>query len=136
LEYQWEDRFSTGDDVIDLQHKAIFELANAFLQAHGKEQLVITLATLLEYVRQHFAYEESLMQQIYVVDHQEHIRSHRHLTERLETLQGRLSDDTLDRMEFSMFLSHWTTVHIPRLDANLVECLHLCETRQGGLSSN
>ena len=58
------------------------------------------------------------------------------LTERLETLQGRLSDDTLDRMEFSMFLSHWTSVHIPRLDANLVECLHLCETRQGDLSSN
>ena len=136
MEYQWEDRFSTGDEAIDLQHKAIFEHSNAFLQAHGKEQLVSTLATLLDYVRQHFAYEESLMQQIYVVDHLEHIRSHRHLTERLETLQGRLSDDTLDRMEFSMFLSHWTSVHIPRLDANLVECLHLCETRQGDLSSN
>jgi hemerythrin-like metal-binding protein len=136
LEYQWEERFSTGDDAIDLQHKAVFELSNAFLQARGKDQLDNTLARLLDYVRQHFAYEEALMEQMYMVDHQEHILSHRHLTERLETLQGRLSNDSLDRMELTMFLNHWTSAHIPRLDANLVECLRLCETRRGDLTGS
>jgi len=136
LEYQWDERFSTGDEAIDLQHKAVFELSNAFFQAHGRAQLESTLAQLLDYVRQHFAYEEALMEQMYMVDHQEHILSHRLLTERLETLQGRLSEDSLDRMELSLFLNHWTSAHIPRLDANLVECLRLCETRRGDLFSN
>jgi hemerythrin-like metal-binding protein len=133
LEYEWEEHFSTGDDAIDRQHKTVVELSNAFLQARGKEQLDLTLSKLIDYVRQHFAYEEALMEQMYMVDHQEHILSHMHLTERLETLQGRLSDDSLDRMELSMFLNHWTSIHIPRLDANLVECLRLCETRRGDL---
>jgi hemerythrin len=135
LEYQWEERFSTGDEAIDLQHRTVFELSDAFFQAHGKAPLERALATLLDYVRQHFAYEEALMAQMYMVDHQEHIVSHRYLTERLETLRARLSDDALDRMELTLFLNHWTSAHIPRLDANLVECLRLCETRRGDLFS-
>ncbi len=133
MEYQWEEQFSTGDDAIDRQHKTVFELSNAFLQASGKEQLDLALAKLLDYVRQHFAYEEALMEQMYMVDHQEHILSHIHLIERLETLQGRLSNDSLDRLELSMFLNHWNSIHVPRLDTNLVECLRLCETRRGDL---
>ncbi len=133
MEYQWEEQFSTGDDAIDRQHKIVFELSNAFLQASGKEQLDLALAKLLDYVRQHFAYEEALMEQMYMVDHQEHILSHIHLIERLETLQGRLSNDSLDRLELSMFLNHWNSIHVPRLDTNLVECLRLCETRRGDL---
>jgi hemerythrin len=136
LEYQWEETFSTGDDAIDLQHKTVFELSNAFLQANGKDQLAMALANLLDYVVSHFAYEEALMEQMYMADHQEHILSHRLLTERLKTLQGRLSNDSLDRMELSLFLNHWTSTHIPRLDTNLVECLRLCETRKGDLFSN
>jgi hemerythrin-like metal-binding protein len=136
VEYQWEERFSTGDESIDLQHKAVFDLSNAFFRAHGRDQLDNSLGRLIDYVRQHFAYEEALMQQMYMVDHQEHILSHRYLTDRLETLQGRLSDDSLDRMELSLFLNHWTSAHIPRLDANLVECLRLCETRRGDLFSS
>jgi hemerythrin-like metal-binding protein len=133
VEYEWQEEFSTGDDAIDRQHKTVVELSNAFLQANGKEQLDLTMAKLLGYVREHFAYEEALMEQMYMVDHHEHIVSHLHLIERLETLQGRLSNDSLDRMELSMFLNHWTSSHIPRLDANLVECLRLCETRRGDL---
>jgi hemerythrin-like metal-binding protein len=133
LEYEWEGQFSTGDEAIDRQHETVVELSNAFLLANGKEQLDLTLAQLLAYVRQHFAYEEALMEQMYLVDHHEHVLSHMHLIERLERLQGRLSNDSLDRMELSMFLTHWTSSHIPRLDANLVECLRLCETRSGDL---
>ena len=136
LEYRWEETFSTGDDAIDLQHKTVFELSNAFLLANGKDQLALALAQLLGYVRSHFAYEEALMEQMYMVDHQEHILSHMHLIERLETLQGRLSNDSLDRMELALFLDHWTSSHIPRLDTNLVECLRLCETRKGDLFSS
>ena len=136
MEYLWEEQFSTGDEAIDLQHKTVFELSNVFLLAQGKEDLDIALAKLLEYVKQHFAYEEGLMEQMYMVDHHEHILSHIHLIERLETLQGRLSNDSLDRMELSLFLNHWTSSHIPRLDANLVECIRLCETRKGDLFSS
>lgn len=133
LEYLWEEKFSTGDEAIDLQHKTVFELSNAFLQAHDKDQLERTLAKLLDYVKQHFAYEEALMAQMYMVDHEEHTLSHALLVERLEILKGRLSHDSLDRMELTLFLNHWTSSHIPRLDANLVECLRLCETRRGDL---
>lgn len=136
LEYPWDENFSTGDDAIDLQHQTVFELSNAFLQAQGKDQLGLALAKLLDYVREHFAYEEALMEQMYMVDHDEHILSHALLTERLETLQGRLSNDSLDKMELSLFLNHWTSSHIPRLDANLVDCLRLCETRRGDLFSS
>jgi hemerythrin-like metal-binding protein len=136
LEYQWEEKFRTGDDAIDLQHKIVFELSNAFLLADNRDQLELSLGRLLEYVRQHFAYEEALMAQMYMVDHEEHAISHAHLIERLETLKGRLSNDSLDRMELTMFLNHWTSSHIPRLDANLVECLRLCETRRGDLLSS
>lgn len=136
MEYPWEEQINTGDDAIDHQHRVVVELSTAFLRASGKEQLENALEKLLDYVRKHFAYEEALMEQMYMVDHQEHILSHIQLTERLETLQGRLSNDSLDRMELSMFLNHWTSVHIPRLDANLVECLRLCETRRGDLLSS
>ena len=86
---------------------------------------------LLQCTREHFVYEEALMQKLGFGYFEKHTRSHRQLLERLITLRQRISGDPLDKMEMNVFLKHWPLSHLPVADARFSEFL-ACDRRSGG----
>ncbi len=64
----WESEFSTGIEIIDAQHKRIFQIINnlheAILVENGPKILVFILDDLLEYAYYHFETEEPLLEKV------------------------------------------------------------------------
>ncbi|WP_353258673.1 bacteriohemerythrin [Prochlorothrix hollandica] len=61
----WRDEYCTGNEVIDRQHKHLFEVINslhdAMLAGHGVDVLQQTLNEIYQYTMAHFQTEESIM---------------------------------------------------------------------------
>ena len=68
MQYKWRPEYNTGDQVIDDQHKLIFEAANTFFDAmrHNKEDDILdqSFELLLHYTNTHFKDEENFYQRI------------------------------------------------------------------------
>ena len=62
MQYEWDDKYDTGNDKIDDQHRMIFEAANVFSAAvkGGKEGAILerSFELLLHYTNTHFSSHE------------------------------------------------------------------------------
>ncbi|MFA6195613.1 MAG: hemerythrin family protein [Sulfurimonas sp.] len=89
----WDDAYSLGIDIIDTQHKKLFEIVNklyALDEEHStKEELKIILYEFSDYMRTHFADEEEYMKSIGFLELNEHKHIHetiiKHLSELIKT---------------------------------------------------
>lgn len=78
--YIWNPNLETGYEIIDEQHKQLFtalnDIADAFQEGRGSEEIFATLEFLAGYTAMHFTEEEKLMQKykypIYAVHKQSH----------------------------------------------------------------
>jgi hemerythrin len=63
---EWSERLSVGVDEIDEQHRELYRRIDMFLRAltekRGKEELRPLVAYLEQYVREHFAAEQQMME--------------------------------------------------------------------------
>jgi hemerythrin len=68
MQYVWDDKYDTGNDKIDDQHRMIFEAANVFFAAvkGGKEGAILdrSFELLLHYTNTHFRDEEEYYENI------------------------------------------------------------------------
>lgn len=133
MSIDWDDRFNIGDDQINHQHQQLFRLANRFLQAAGKQELLDCAEGLFEYTRSHFAYEEALMLKHHFPELAQHVIAHKQLIARLEDLRSHISGDSLDKLELENFMKHWALFHIPKADARLAEYLGYGDTLRADL---
>ena len=66
--FEWSEDYLTGDDLIDTQHRQLFEFANIFFEvvARGEETAILydAFETLLKYVKKHFNEEMNLFKRI------------------------------------------------------------------------
>lgn len=64
FEFEWRDAFRVDVAALDSQHKDLFQLINRLYQFSGDDASVAgMLDTIFEKMKQHFAYEENLMNQ-------------------------------------------------------------------------
>jgi hemerythrin len=114
---QWSSRFEVGIEVIDGQHRHLFELIGRLQDALtlGKEidQLVESLKDLVRYTEHHFATEERLMDEIGAAA-ERHRSEHQRLLEGLMRFTVKL--DTATVSESSHFLQDWLFKHIDEVD--------------------
>jgi len=85
LSLQWNAGFSSGDPVIDSQHKALFEKANLLLERCAAEDLPGVrqlMKVFLEETNRHFAYEEAVLATMGYPQLEAHRREHNRLRER------------------------------------------------------
>jgi len=85
-EMNWENRLTwtedliTGNELIDEQHKTIFNITNVFidtcLKGEGKKVLEEMLEFLIEYTVNHFKYEEKLMIEHNYPEYDKHKMNH------------------------------------------------------------
>ena len=141
---EWDPSLETGIEVVDEQHRQYFVLLNNYLAkasespVDGDEffDLVEKLDFLRQYAREHFATEESLMQEAGFPGFEAHRWEHRYFEHHVGELFERLKADG-----FSLELAHdvnyyiieWFVEHIRQVDMELVEFLHDKAGRDGAI---
>lgn len=119
--FEWDDRFRLGNDLIDAQHKNLIELANAIPHAEGKTDILAAVMRVYKYTRTHFSQEEELMRQVGFPRAQEHQRLHDKLISDLNAISSKdlLSEEAI--LEFKTFVYKWIVDHLMNHDRELVE---------------
>ncbi len=118
----WNDRFSTGIPTVDDQHKTLFATVNEFheglVAGRAKDQLAVTLASLVDYTVKHFQAEEDFMKRHGFDGLPGHAGEHRLLLEEVSTFKAKWTQDpaSVRPMEVARFLGDWLTHHIQQMD--------------------
>ncbi len=127
----WGPLFEIGVPEIDRQHEHLVSLVNAFYDAHeagaSPAEVFSTLNRLVQYVEEHFASEEALMNRArypdlarHRVEHEKLIRQIFDLNERLEAGTASVDDEVM------AFLKGWLVDHLLHEDRKVGE--HLART--------
>ena len=121
----WNSRFETGIDLIDNQHKALFDavnkLADSFKAGTSKAQVKDSMDFLVQYTVEHFATEEKIMKDMGYPKVTSHIAEHLQLVQKAQALQAKLAEGKPVTMEVTIFLADWLKHHINEVDMGYVE---------------
>ncbi len=117
--FVWDQRFVTGIELVDEQHKHLVDLVNEtgdlLLQGGRSEDHARRIfADLADYAHVHFADEETLMRS-HGLDRRHveaHTRHHHDFVEQLTSLWRRLDQTSDPAGTLHGFLASWLTVHI------------------------
>ncbi len=122
----WDPALETGDQVVDAEHRDIYELVCEMERAieTGQDRGVVdgALARILKYARVHFDHEEALMERSSYPD----LEHHRGLHQEFAATAASLSDDYLHGVNVSArglteFMQAWLVNHIDVEDRKLVD---------------
>ncbi len=125
---EWNNSFSVGNEVIDKQHKGLFDLLNNLSSEFDEQKenrlLEGTLEKLFDYTKYHFSTEEYLMRKANYSDYQKHKNEHDEFIKKVKDfisnfIDGKetLTSDIID------FLMEWIKKHIAEVDRKYVPFL-------------
>ena len=119
----------TGNADIDAQHRSLFALANALQDAIGSEDadddaVADCVWRLTDYVMQHFADEEDLMEAADYPELPVHRSLHQQLTGETMRVTARfMNDEPLSAAELGPLITRWLRDHIGGADRRFVAYL-------------
>ena len=121
---QWVESMSIGDAEIDRQHRQLLELVNQTWEtAQGPDASTLTnaaLRRLCDYVIEHFAAEEALMDPETYPEHDRHVQEHIEGSMRaLDFLEAASQGHDVRLEEFLRFVVEWVRHHIQETDKTL-----------------
>lgn len=134
---RWSESLAVGVEVIDADHRRLFDAVNRLHFLDGAEEDLAALANalgdVLDYTRSHFRREEMLMRLAGYPGYTAHCALHRKAAERVEQWEARcLADPTSAHVRaFSEALSDWLLAHIQQEDVKLkpyVEQLRIAQS--------
>lgn len=112
----WSTAYSVKVETIDQQHKKLFSMVNELHEAArtGKGAQVVPrlLKDLLQYTRQHFAFEEAMMVRGGYPQVEAHKAEHEELTLRVVQMAREVEGRGLPAGRLLFFLCDWLTQHI------------------------
>lgn len=122
---EWSDKLVFGIDTIDAQHKQLFDLAATFEGKGDQIRMMKTLATLSNYVLEHFREEEDLLARCGYPRLEEHRALHRQFramfVELLDEARHLTLDEVADRVHY--LINGWFYNHIMVTDLDYVPLL-------------
>lgn len=118
---KWDDSLRTGISRVDAQHRTLVDIINEAYEALTAERtesfMLDVVNKLREYTRQHFATEESLMEQYGYPAIAEHKSEHSYFTQKTQELEATCrSGEYAGPAEVLGFLTVWLTRHIKGTD--------------------
>lgn len=125
--FPWDEKYSVGIPEIDKQHQQLFTIANDYFEQKEKQQSPELeeriLKDLLDYTRQHFNYEEELLQKNGYPYYAEHVREHlavfSQITAFSRSAAGSLNlQANTNKQNVADFLIKWLSHHIVEKDHN------------------
>jgi len=120
---QWEENFATGINVIDSQHKRIIHYINQLSDAQSlnePELIGDVLVNLVDYTLSHFAFEESLMDDVGYHAALIHKKTHDSFREKIIDYKKRYAGGEDISSELSQLLNIWLVDHIKDDDGSYV----------------
>jgi len=119
----WDDKYATGIQLIDSQHKELFSITNELFRAclSGEEAVKDifkeTMERMVNYVRFHFGAEQELLQRVKYPDFQEHKKQHEILVRQiLESVKEYNEGKKFVPNQFVRTLRDWILGHIGLYD--------------------
>lgn len=120
---KWTEDFSTGINVIDGQHKRIIHYINQLNDAQSlnePELIGEVLVNLIDYTLSHFAFEESLMDDVGYDAANIHIQTHDAFRNKIVFFKKRHEDGEDIADELHKLLNVWLVDHIMDDDGSYV----------------
>lgn len=119
----WSERFATGLETIDGQHRQLIALYNdlvaSLLSSDSTVPTLRTLARLADYARDHFQAEETLMRRSGFPGYADHKRAHDDFVRVLHVLSRRRPNDPTTLRDIARFLHGWIIHHVLDCDGEL-----------------
>ncbi|HNX23379.1 MAG TPA: bacteriohemerythrin [Spirochaetota bacterium] len=122
MEYiKWTDNLSVGVNILDDEHKRLFELVNNLNQliivGDKSAALEKALTGLIDYTKYHFTNEESMMKKHGYPAFEKHKTEHDKLTATVTDFHTRLKEGKVNfSLELIKFLQDWLVNHIQGTD--------------------
>lgn len=118
---EWTSDLDTGIDVIDGQHRQLVQYINPLEEANAtshRESLGDVLASLFDYTTFHFAFEESLLEQIEYPALIPHREAHDRFAKRIAGYGKQFGEGQDIGLEMHKLLCSWLLNHIKYDDAD------------------
>lgn len=122
-EFVWHDHYSIGNDIVDRQHRDLFDVGNRIVEAADSEELIHLFMLFYQHLREHFQSEESLMKHHRYPDYEKHVAEHDRMLDRLIDISGTVQSRQWNLADIQVFVSRWVLVHILEFDIPLGEFL-------------
>lgn len=123
--FKWKDRFNTGIDEIDKQHKRLFEIGAELYDltslddsSDHYDEIVELINHLKEYTKYHFDYEELCMHKVNYSDIESHKIEHQRFIDKLNETEAKDIDLNQKQVVLDMidFIINWVSGHIVGTD--------------------
>lgn len=118
---QWKESYSIGIELIDAQHKHLFDLGNSALDLmksdsslDKSEQIIQLIDDLLQYTKFHFLSEESYMLNIDFPLYENHKKEHDAFIQKITDINlATISSNQYKHIQdLVIFLLNWIVTHI------------------------
>jgi hemerythrin len=123
----WDEKYATGIELIDSQHKELFSLTNELFRAcmGDNEKLkgvfTETMGRMVDYVRFHFGAEQVILQRIKFPDYDAHKKQHDKLIrDILDAVNAHNKGEKFVANQFVRTMRDWILGHIAVSDMQYV----------------
>ncbi len=127
--FQWDDKYATGNEEIDNQHKKIFayldELEEHIENGADQEWMEHFMNALGLYTRSHFCFEEMCMRRAKCAVASQNKVQHTKLLSAFSAAQKRFQQEGVTAellQQLQAFLTSWLVNHIMKIDIHLRDC--------------
>lgn len=113
----WSGKFSVGVKKLDEQHKQLVSMINKLIQSPDastlSETISDTLTAMIQYAREHFRLEETLMARYRFPHLEQHKKLHATFFKKVAELSlATIKNDNVVPQELLGYLYHWLQTHI------------------------
>ena len=125
---EWSDKFKTGIEIIDEQHKELFRLFNRVYDLYNNEfiidkydQIIAAVEELKEYTKYHFKAEEDYMLSIRYKKFFEHKLKHEDFIRKIDSIDYNIIDYNQQNhlLELLKFITDWIVEHVVTVDKQI-----------------
>jgi hemerythrin-like metal-binding protein len=124
----WDGSLAVGIPTIDRQHEELISrlnaIAAAIAQHEGEREIQRTLAFLIDYTKQHFGEEETIMAGAKYPDLVNHRAKHREFIDILNRLEEEYREEGSTKVlaeSLHTLLGNWLVGHIARVDVQFAQ---------------
>lgn len=123
--FKWNSTYKIYDDIIDKEHKELFEIASDALDYNNtdiKSHIKITIGKLYKYMQTHFEHEEEFMKTINYPLLKEHIKLHKNIISQMNDFIKTLADMKITDFERKLleYMDIWLISHILFEDRKII----------------
>lgn len=123
----WTDNLNTGIQVIDRQHGRLVEYINRLYDAQiggaPKDEIQAIIDELTDYTLTHFAFEETMLEDIHYPSLDEHKKMHEEFASQVNELRERFKKQEDTTVELNNLMVIWLFNHILNEDARYAEAV-------------